>query len=81
MRCNNKVSQFIPRGYDYKEVEYTCGSTGIYGDAVMCHDCEDKIEAGKMNRPGYCRHGTRLMDSTDHYDITCSRCEYGDDDE
>ena len=75
MSCKNKVEKYVPRGWDYKPVMYTCGNTGIYGEAVLCEECEVKVKAGKMNRPGYCKHGTPLMDPTDHYDITCSACE------
>jgi len=73
--CNNRVEYTIPKGYSYATLDYKCGSTGTDGEAVLCRECERKIRAGEMSRPGYCRHGTPLMDPTDHYDITCSACE------
>jgi hypothetical protein len=39
--CENTVVKYVPRGYDYREVEYRCGSTGIDGNPVWCHSCED----------------------------------------
>ena len=39
-RCTNKVSQFIPKGFGYKEVQSPCGSTGIHGEWLACEDCE-----------------------------------------
>jgi hypothetical protein len=41
MKCNNKVSQFVPKGYDYKEVKSPCGSTGIHGEQLICEDCKN----------------------------------------
>lgn len=39
-RCTNKIIKYVPRGYDYREVEYRCGSTGIHGEAIWCSECE-----------------------------------------
>lgn len=41
MRCQNKVMQAVPRGFDYKMVEMQCGSTGIHGNALWCDKCRD----------------------------------------
>lgn len=73
--CDAKVPYIVPKGWDYKTLYYKCGTTGIDGEAVLCAGCENKIAMGKMNRPGYCKHGTPLMDPTDHYDIYCPACE------
>jgi hypothetical protein len=39
--CENTVVKYVPRGYDYREVEYRCGSTGIDGNPVWCEACEN----------------------------------------
>lgn len=74
-RCENKVDQTVPTRYSAKIVQVSCGSTGIYGEAVMCDECEAKISAGSMLRPGYCKHGNRLYDDSDR-DIVCGACEF-----
>ena len=76
--CDNRVEYTVPKGWDYVTLDYRCGSTGIDGEAVLCDKCEAKVSQGRMARPGYCKHGTPLMDPTDHYDITCNACEAGD---
>lgn len=78
MGCENRVEYYVPKGYDYKALDYKCGSTGIDGQPVMCKICQDKIASGKMSKPGHCKHGTPLMDDTDSYDITCTYCERGE---
>ena len=40
MKCQNKVPQYIPRGYSYKEVWSPCGATGIHGEWLICEECE-----------------------------------------
>ena len=39
-RCTNTVIKYVPHGWDYREVEYRCGSTGIHGEPVWCEKCE-----------------------------------------
>jgi hypothetical protein len=46
MRCNNDVSYYVPRGYDYREVKTRCGMTDIYGERAICDDCRNN--KGKM---------------------------------
>jgi len=41
MRCTNKVTQYIPKGYSYKEIQSPCGSTGIDGDRLLCDPCQN----------------------------------------
>lgn len=38
--CENKVIQYVPRGYDYRAVESRCGSTGIHGQRLLCDACQ-----------------------------------------
>ena len=38
-RCTNKVTQYIPSGYDYRPVESDCGTTGIHGELLLCDTC------------------------------------------
>lgn len=44
MKCNNKVSQFVPKGYGYKEHKSPCGSTGIHGEQLICEECSNNSE-------------------------------------
>ena len=37
--CDNSVSYFIPRGYDYREVFTPCGNTDPYGERAICAEC------------------------------------------
>ncbi len=39
MSCTNKITQTVPSGWDYKEVEGRCGQTGIHGQPVFCQKC------------------------------------------
>ena len=48
-RCTNKVFQYVPCGYDYREVESDCGTTGIYGELLLCESCEHTRERREAN--------------------------------
>jgi hypothetical protein len=72
--CKNRVAYTVPSGWDYKTLDYACGNTGLDGEAVMCEICENKILKGKMDRPGFCKHGIRISE----YDCDCWRCETGE---
>jgi len=37
--CDNSVSYFIPRRYDYREVFTPCGNTNPYGGRAICAEC------------------------------------------
>lgn len=79
-RCNNMVSQFVPRGYSYREVKLRCGSTSIHGDVLLCEDCrkaaEKEFPQGWRNCPGdTCRHGTYLGCMEDGDERLCGECE------
>lgn len=76
--CENRVAYTVPKEWDYVTLDYKCGSTGIDGEAVLCESCADKVAKGRMAKPGYCIHGTPLMDPTDSYDIFCEACEVGE---
>ena len=41
MSCENKVSFYVPRGYDYREVQVKCGNTDPYGDRTICESCRN----------------------------------------
>lgn len=41
MSCENKVSYWLPRGYDYKETLVNCGNTDPYGERAVCDDCSN----------------------------------------
>jgi hypothetical protein len=38
--CKNPVSQYVPSGWDYREVILECGSTGINGERLICDECQ-----------------------------------------
>jgi hypothetical protein len=81
MRCKNKVTQMVPRGYGYKEVKTRCGSTGIYGQELLCEECTAKAERayphGWKDTPGdICKHGTYVGDAGGP-DYICGECEDG----
>jgi len=64
MVCENKVEQWVSRGFHGKMIELPCGSTGIHGEELRCNTCEAK------GRPWYiCRHGR------DTSDWCCELCE------
>lgn len=37
--CDATVTLYVPRGYDYREIERPCGSTGPDGNVVQCERC------------------------------------------
>lgn len=79
--CTELVTQFVPRGYGYKEVQTPCGMTGIHGGRLMCEKCEEKAERdypqGWTYYPGdTCQHGVYVGGD---YDCACFQCEMGDD--
>ena len=81
MGCKNLVSQFVPRGYGYREVKSPCGSTGIHGERLMCKECEEKFAKefpqGWQYSPGdICKHGTYVGDAYGP-DYICGACEDG----
>ena len=81
-RCKNKVSQFIPRSFGYKEVKSPCGSTGIDGRGLMCDECQERFEKefpqGWRDVPGdVCKHGTYVGDAHGP-DYICGKCENGE---
>jgi hypothetical protein len=39
MSCENKVSYYVPRGYDYREVFVKCGLTNPHGGRAICDKC------------------------------------------
>lgn len=72
-KCQNLVSQWVPKGYDYTEVQLKCGSTGIHGDELICGECRAKFE-----RPWYiCKHGRDVSE----YDCPTCEAESWEDDE
>ena len=38
--CNEKVSYFVPCGYDHREVFVKCGNTDPRGNRAVCEICE-----------------------------------------
>ena len=45
--CTNKVSYFIEKGYDYREIFIQCGRTDPYGNRTICDECSNN--SAKMN--------------------------------
>ena len=50
--CDNQVSYYIPKGYDYREVFLKCGNTDHNGERAICDKCRDNpvIMRGIQNR-------------------------------
>jgi hypothetical protein len=44
--CNKKMNVFVPRGFGWREITVTCGSTSPSGEPWLCIDCE-KANAGR----------------------------------
>ena len=40
MMCDNKITYYIPKGYDYRPYDVPCGNTDPHGDLALCPDCE-----------------------------------------
>ena len=57
--CDKEAFYYVPRGFDYKEIQTTCGSTTYqhgHNVTVFCADCEndEQVQA---------EHAARLEDS------------------
>jgi hypothetical protein len=39
MTCTNKVSFWVERGFNYREVKVKCGNTNPWGDRTICDKC------------------------------------------
>jgi len=39
--CENNVSYYVPKGYDYREVFVKCGRTDHHGERAICQDCRE----------------------------------------
>ena len=81
-KCKNKVSQWVPKGYGYKEIKLPCGSTDIHGRTLICEECLGKLEKqypqGWINHPGdVCKHGNYVGDPGGQ-DYLCYLCEDGE---
>ncbi len=82
MKCENKVSVFVPRGYSYKEIKMPCGSTSIDGGVNLCDTCLEKLNKqypqGWRDVPGdICKHGNYIGDAGGP-DYLCGQCESGE---
>lgn len=38
-RCENKVSFWVPSGYNYRETKVKCGNTDPHGGRTICEEC------------------------------------------
>lgn len=79
MPCTNTVTQYVPRGYSYREVTLRCGSTSVHGGTLMCESCENandrRYPQGWREVPGdICKHGTYVGDAHGP-DYLCGQCE------
>ena len=39
--CENRVSFWVERGFDHREVKVKCGNTNPYGDRTICKNCSE----------------------------------------
>ena len=42
--CDNKIELPVPTRFDYRMIEYRCGSTYIDGSMILCPACEPQRE-------------------------------------
>ena len=47
--CNNQVSVFVQRGFDFQEISIDCGRTDPRGDLALCEKCESQREQRLTN--------------------------------
>ena len=40
--CGKKMEVYVPKGFDYKKIEVSCGNTSPYGDPWLCEECKPK---------------------------------------
>ena len=50
MSCENKVSFYVQRGYDYSEVFVKCGNTNPHGTRSTCKECSNDVDKMKSIR-------------------------------
>ena len=53
--CDNHVTYYYPKGFDYIEVKAKCGNTNPYGGLALCEDCEHERTAREA-RTTYCKN-------------------------
>jgi hypothetical protein len=51
--CKNKIEIDVRRGYSYKTVLYSCGSTGVDGDLILCPNCAPNYAAIRTRSDEY----------------------------
>ncbi len=44
--CGKKLKEYVPRGYDYREITVKCGNTSPDGSPWQCEKCA-KRNAGR----------------------------------
>lgn len=49
MRCENTITYYVPRGYAFREVEVTCGTTDPHGNRAQCEECLNSRAAREEN--------------------------------
>ncbi len=42
--CGERYAEYVPHGYDYKEISVECGSTSPSGDPWQCEACAEKYK-------------------------------------
>ena len=47
--CTNRIEVSVPKGWDYKDVMYPCGSTGPEGEMILCPQCEPDRKRRQTN--------------------------------
>lgn len=40
--CGKSMQEYVPSGYDYKEITVKCGNTSPDGTPWLCEKCEKK---------------------------------------
>lgn len=42
--CGESMTTYIPRGFGYREIEVSCGSTSPDGNPFLCPKCEEEYK-------------------------------------
>jgi hypothetical protein len=42
--CGKLIKAYVPKGFDYKEIDVKCGSTSPDGNPYLCPTCEKEHE-------------------------------------
>jgi hypothetical protein len=74
MICDNRVIQYVPRGFSCVAITLKCGNTSIHGNPLYCDTCE-----AKFAQRGYAAHECQHGKDMSNEGAFCEACEFGDE--